>query len=56
MIYFLCLAVWHFYISFLHFILEVTLVSEALCEAKETRGEKEKPPVTSVENPTSTLD
>jgi hypothetical protein len=33
-----------------------TLVPEALCEAKETRGEKEEPLVTSVANPTSTLD
>ena len=33
-----------------------TLVLEALFEAKETRGEKEKSLVTSVVNPTSTLD
>jgi hypothetical protein len=33
-----------------------TLVPEALCEEKETRGEKEEPLVTSVANPTSTLD
>jgi hypothetical protein len=31
-------------------------VPEVLCEAKETRGEKEEPLVTSVGNPTSTLD
>jgi hypothetical protein len=29
---------------------------EALCEAKETKGEKEDPLVTSVPNSTSTLD
>jgi hypothetical protein len=34
----------------------ITLVPEAHCEAKETRGEKEEPLVTSVANPTSTLD
>ena len=33
-----------------------TLVPEALCEVKETRGEKEEPLVTLVANPTSTLD
>jgi hypothetical protein len=33
-----------------------TLVPEALCEAKLTRGKKEEPLVTSVANPTSTLD
>jgi hypothetical protein len=33
-----------------------TLVPEALCEAKETRGEKEEPLVTSVANSISTLD
>jgi hypothetical protein len=32
------------------------VVPEALCEAKETRGEKEEPLVTSVAIPTSTLD
>jgi hypothetical protein len=33
-----------------------TLVPEALFKAKLMRGEKEEPLVTSVENPTSTLD
>jgi hypothetical protein len=37
-------------------ILLPTLVPEALCEVKVTRGEKEEPLVTSVANPTSTLD
>jgi hypothetical protein len=36
--------------------MQITLVPEALCEAKETIGEKEEPLVTSVANPTSTLD
>jgi hypothetical protein len=39
-----------------YFVATVTRVPEALCEAKEMRGEKEEPLVTSVANPTSTLD
>jgi hypothetical protein len=33
-----------------------TLFPEALCKAKEMRGEEEEPLVTSVANTTSTLD
>jgi hypothetical protein len=33
-----------------------TMVPQALCEAKETRGENGDPLVTSIAKPTSTLD
>ena len=39
-----------------HITIYSTLVPEALCEAKETRGEKQEPLVISIANPTSTLD